>query len=145
MVKLEQFIETMFSKVKSLDDWILRLLLGIAFAIHGYQKLPIPSAGMMEWFGFSALMASIIPLVELSAGCVLILAGLIRGALGSLLTRLCGLTIAGYMAFAFAIAHTEWFVTSKLFTSEQIFLFGVALYFLMKGKPFISKGVADQL
>ena len=73
----------------------------------------------------------------------MILAGLIRGALGSLLTRLCGLTIAGYMAFAFAIAHPEWFVTSRLFTSEQIFLFGIALYFLIKGKPPISKGAAD--
>jgi hypothetical protein len=37
------------------------------------------------------------------------------------------------MIFAFSIAHQEWFITAKLFTSEQIFLFFIGFYFLLKG------------
>ena len=135
MVKFDHFFEKLFSNIRFLEDWILRVLLGIAFAIHGYQKLPLPSKGMMEWFGFSPIMASIIPLIELSAGGAIILAGFIRGPSGSLLTRMSGSIIAVYMVFALTIAHKEWFITNKLFTSEQIFLLGIALYFVIKGKP----------
>jgi hypothetical protein len=37
------------------------------------------------------------------------------------------------MAVAFSIAHRDWFVTTQLFTSEQIFLFLIGLYFLIRG------------
>jgi hypothetical protein len=33
----------------------------------------------------------------------------------------------------FAIAHQDWFINTKLFTSEQIFLFIGGIYFLIKG------------
>jgi hypothetical protein len=38
------------------------------------------------------------------------------------------------MVFAFSIAHLDWFITTKLFTSEQIFLLGISIFFLIKGK-----------
>jgi hypothetical protein len=37
------------------------------------------------------------------------------------------------MINALALAHRDWFITTKLFTSEQIFLLIIALYFLIKG------------
>ena len=52
----------------------------------------------------------------------------------NLLTRLSALIIVVYMCFAFFIAHKDWFITSMLFTSEQIFLFGIGLFFLLRGK-----------
>jgi len=37
------------------------------------------------------------------------------------------------MILALVIAHQDWFITTKLFTSEQIFLLLMGLYFLVKG------------
>ena len=135
MLFIEQKIETLFAKVKFLDDWILRVFLGIAFFLHGYQKLPIPSQNMMEWFGFAPWLATIVPLAELLGGSLIILSGFFKGSWGSLLTRFAALIIFVYMIFAFAIAHQDWFITPRLFMSEQIFLWAIGLYFLLKGKP----------
>ena len=134
MLFIEQKIELLFAKVKFLDDWILRVFLGIAFFLHGYQKLPIPSQNMMEWFGFAPWLATIVPLAELLGGSLIIISGFFKGYLGSLLTRLAALIIFVYMVFEFAIAHQDWFITPRLFMSEQIFLWAISLYFLLKGK-----------
>jgi len=37
------------------------------------------------------------------------------------------------MIGAFYLAHSDWFITQKLFMSEQIFLFALGLYFAIKG------------
>ena len=91
---------------------------------------------MMARYGFSPALASVVPLAELFGGGLIIVSGFINGPLGNLFTRLSASVMAIYMAVAFSIAHQDWFVTSKLFTSEQIFLFGVAVYFLLKGKAY---------
>ena len=135
MLFLEQKITMFFAKVKFLDDWILRVFLGIAFFLHGYQKLPLPSQNMIDWFGFAPWLATIVPLAELLGGSLIIISGFFKGYWGSLLTRLAALLIFVYMLFAFAIAHQDWFITPRLFTSEQIFLWVLGLYFLLKGKP----------
>ena len=135
MLLIEQKITLLFAKVKFLDDWILRVFLGIAFFFHGYQKLPIPSQNMMEWFGFGPFLATIVPLAELLGGSLIIISGFLKGYRGSLLTRLAAIIIFVYMIFAFAIAHQDWFITPRLFMSEQIFLWAISLYFLLKGKP----------
>jgi hypothetical protein len=36
------------------------------------------------------------------------------------------------MIGAFYLAHADWFITQKLFMSEQIFLFALGLYFTIK-------------
>ena len=135
MLFLEQKIIMFFAKVKFLDDWILRVFLGIAFFLHGYQKLPLPSQNMIDWFGFAPWLATIVPLAELLGGSLIIISGFFKGYWGSLLTRFAALLIFVYMLFAFAIAHQDWFITPRLFMSEQIFLWAISLYFLLKGKP----------
>ena len=135
MLFLEQKITMFFAKVKFLDDWILRVFLGIAFFLHGYQKLPLPSQNMIDWLGFAPWLATIVPLAELLGGSLIIISGFFKGYWGSLLTRLAALLIFVYMLFAFAIAHQDWFITPRLFMSEQIFLWVLGLYFLLKGKP----------
>ena len=134
MSSLEKKIKYLLSNLKFLDDWILRVFLGVAFFLHGYQKLPVPSQNMIEWFGFSPLLATLIPVAELLGGSLIIISGFIKGELGSLATRIAGLIIFVYMIFAFFIAHKNWFITPKLFMSEQIFLWALGLYFLLKGK-----------
>jgi hypothetical protein len=37
------------------------------------------------------------------------------------------------MIGAFYLAHADWFITQKLFMSEQIFIFALGLYFSIKG------------
>ena len=136
MLRVDVFFENIFKNVKFLGDWILRVFLGIAFIIHGYQKLPIPSVGMMARYGFSPALASVVPLAELFGGGLIIVSGFINGPLGNLFTRLSASVITLYMVVAFSIAHQDWFITTKLFTSEQIFLFGLALYFFLFFKAY---------
>jgi hypothetical protein len=37
------------------------------------------------------------------------------------------------MVVALSIAHSDWFMTPRLFMSEQIFLLLIGLYFLIRG------------
>ena len=88
----------------------------------------------MEWFNFSPILATLVPIVAITGGSAIIISGFVKNPLGNLLTRLSALIIVVYMCFAFFIAHKDWFITSMLFTSEQIFLFGIGLFFLLRGK-----------
>ena len=91
MLLLEKKIEHLLSNIKFLDDWILRVFLGVAFFLHGYQKLPMPSQNMIEWFGFSAWLSTLIPVAELLGGSLIIISGFIKGDIGSLAARIEGL------------------------------------------------------
>ena len=42
------------------------------------------------------------------------------------------------MVCALNIAHRDWFITTKLFTSEQIFLLTIGMYFLVVGNKKIK-------
>ena len=134
MQYIDDYINSILSRFAFLDFWILRIFLGIAFCIHGYQAFPLPSKGLMEWFSFSPFLATLVPTAAITGGSVIIIAGFVKNPLGNLLTRLSALIIVVYMGFAFFIAHKDWFITSKLFTSEQVFLFGIGLFFLLRGK-----------
>ena len=112
---------------------MIRLGLGIAFIIHGYNKFPLPPQGLINYFGFSPALATFVALSEVFAGFIIIVGGLLNNSLGNLITRLGGLMVVVVMIFAFSIAHQEWFITVKLFTSEQIFLFLIGFYFLLRG------------
>ena len=131
MKNLNIKLNNLFSKIEFLSPWLIRLGLGIAFSIHGLGKFPLPPEGLSDFLGSS--VASLVAISELGAGIILILSGFIKTPVGNIGTRFAGLTITIIMIFAFAIAHRDWFITKKLFTSEQIFLFLIGLYFLLKG------------
>ena len=122
---------------------LLRFALGIAFVIHGYQALPVPSQNLMAWFGFSATTATVVPIAAISSGLGIIISGFLPNSLGNLLTRLSALIIVVYMSSAFYIAHQDWFFTQALFTSEQIFLFTLGLFFLLKGNNTYNKAFQE--
>ena len=133
MNSLDNQINKFFSNVQFLSPWLIRFGLGIAFSLHGLSKFPLPPEALIKYFGFSPFLASLVAITELGAGLLLIIGGFIKGPIGNLITRVSALTITVVMINAFALAHREWFITTKLFTSEQIFLFIIALYFLIRG------------
>ena len=133
MKNLDNKINNILGGLDFLAPWLIRLGLGIAFIIHGYNKFPLPPQGLINYFGFSPALATFVALSEVFAGIIIIVGGLHNNSLGNLITRLGGLMVVVVMIFAFSIAHQEWFITVKLFTSEQIFLFFIGFYFLLKG------------
>ncbi len=134
MKNLDNKINNILGGLDFLAPWVIRLGLGIAFIIHGYNKFPLPPQGLINYFGFSPALATFVALSEVFAGLIIIVGGLLNNSLGNLITRLGGLMVVVIMIFAFSIAHQEWFITVKLFTSEQIFLFLIGFYFLIKRK-----------
>ena len=133
MKNLDNKINNILGGIDFLAPWLIRLGLGIAFILHGYNKFPLPPQGLINYFGFSPALATFVALSEVFAGLIIIVGGLLNNSLGNLITRLGGLMVVVIMIFAFSIAHQEWFITVKLFTSEQIFLFLIGFYFLLKG------------
>ena len=133
MINLDNKVNNILGGLDFLAPWLIRLGLGIAFIIHGYNKFPLPPQGLINYFGFSPALATFVALSEVFAGLIIIVGGLFNNSLGNLITRLGGLMVVVIMVFAFSIAHQEWFITVKLFTSEQIFLFFIGFYFLLKG------------
>jgi uncharacterized membrane protein YphA (DoxX/SURF4 family) len=133
MNKLDNQINKFFSSVQFLSPWLIRFGLGFAFSLHGLSKFPLPPEALIKYFDFSPFLASLVALAELGAGLFLIIGGFINGPIGNLITRASALAITVVMISAFALAHRDWFITTKLFTSEQIFLLIIALYFLIRG------------
>ena len=133
MENLNNKVNNFFSNIDALASMIFRFGIGIAFIIHGANKFPLPPQGLIEYFGLSPMLASTVALSELLSGLVLIVSGFIKNPIGNILTRLSGLNITILMITILIFAHKDWFFTTKLFTSEQIFLFLIGLYFLLKG------------
>ena len=131
--KIDNFANIFFSNFFFLAQFLLRVGLGIAFIIHGYSKLPLPPQKLIDFFNFSPFLASLVCISELGAGILLIISGFLNSYVGNILTRISSLTIVIIMSFAFYFAHQDWFINSKLFTSEQFFLFLIGFYFLIVG------------
>ena len=133
MESLNKRIEHFFSNFSFITPWLLRIGLGVSFFFHGYGKFPLPPQKLIDYFGFSETLASFVAISELSAGIILIFGGIIKGNFGNLLTRFGALLVVIIMIVALTLAHSDWFITPKLFMSEQIFLLIIGLYFLIRG------------
>ena len=126
-------INSFFDNFEALATLFLRFGIGIAFVIHGYGKFPLPPEGLVDYYDLHPLIASLVAISELSSGIILIISGFMKNPIGNILTRLVGLNIVILMVCIFAIAHQDWFITKRLFTSSQIFLLIGGLFFLIKG------------
>ena len=133
MNALDNVIDSLLLKLSCLAPWGMRLSLGIAFIIHGSSKFPLPPQTLIEHFNFSPSLASFVALSEIFAGLAIIFGGFLKNHVGNLLTRFSALLIVIIMFNAFNIAHRDWFISPQLFTSEQIFLLVIGVYFLIKG------------
>ena len=83
MNKLDNQINKLFSNMQFLSPWLIRFGLGIAFAIHGISKFPLPPEALIKYFGFSSFLASLVAVTELGAGLFLIIGGFIKGPIGN--------------------------------------------------------------
>jgi len=126
-------INSFFDNFEALATLFLRLGIGIAFIIHGYGKFPLPPEGLVDYYDLHPFIASLVAISELSSGIILIISGFLKNPIGNILTRLVGLNIVILMVCIFAVAHQDWFITKRLFTSSQIFLLIGGLFFLIKG------------
>ena len=133
MKSIDNIMNAIMSHFNHLSPWLLRLGLGISFIFHGLGKFPLPPQKLIDYFGFSPELASFVAISELGAGILLILGGFLKGHVGNLVTRFAAGVIVIVMTFAFILAHSDWFITPKLFMSEQIFLMIIGLYFFIKG------------
>jgi len=133
MKSIDNILNAIMSNFYHLAPWLLRLGLGTSFIFHGLSKFPLPPQKLIDYFGFSAELASFVAISELGAGILLILGGFLQGHVGNFMTRFAASVIVIVMTFAFTLAHSDWFITPKLFMSEQIFLMVVSLYFFIKG------------
>ena len=126
-------INSFFDNFEALAALLLRSVIGIAFIIHGYGKFPLPPEGLVDYYDLHPLIASLVAISELSSGIILIISGFLKNPFGNFLTRIVGLNIVILMVCIFAVAHQDWFITKRLFTSSQIFLLIGGLFFLIKG------------
>lgn len=133
MKSIDNILNGIMSNFYNLTPWLLRLGLGISFIFHGLNKFPLPPQKLIDFFGFSAELASFVAISEIGAGFLLILGGFLKGHVGNLVTRFAAGVIIIVMTVAFTLAHSDWFITPKLFMSEQIFLLIIGLYFFIKG------------
>ena len=130
---LNKKLDQIFNNLTFITPWLLRLSLGVSFIFHGYGKFPLPPQKLIDYFGFSETLASFVAISELAAGVLLIVGGFIKSHLGNLITRFAAMLIVIIMSVALGLAHRDWFITPKLFMSEQIFLLIIALCFLIRG------------
>lgn len=133
MKSIDNILNAIMSNFYHLASWLLRLGLGTSFVFHGLSKFPLPPQKLIDYFGFSSELASFVAISELGAGILLLLGGFLKGHVGNLVTRFAAGVIVIVMIFAFTIAHSDWFITPKLFMSEQIFLIIIGLYFFIRG------------
>jgi putative oxidoreductase len=138
MNSINKLFETVFSPLAPFSLWIVRFTLGVSFFLHGWGKLPLPPTKLMALFeriGMVApeLMANLVALGEIGAGAGILLGGILKSNIGNIITRVSALGITIIMIGAFYFAHSDWFINAKLFKSEQIFLFALALFFLING------------
>ena len=132
MKKIIFLVNDFLKNFEELAYLFFRLGISIAFIIHGWNKFPLPPQGLIEYFDLSPFLASFVALSEVSVGIILIIGGFIKNPYGNIITRFAGLTIIIIMVNIFVIAHQDWFITKKLFTSEQMYLLIGGVYFLLK-------------
>tara|TARA_B100000886_G_scaffold301246_1_gene230671 strand:- start:221 stop:664 length:444 start_codon:yes stop_codon:yes gene_type:complete len=138
MKRLNNYLEKISRPIAPISFWLLRFGLGVAFFLHGFEKFPLPPEKMTNWFtkmgfAFPELTTSAVALGEVGAGVGIILGGLVKGHVGNIITKVSGGAVVVIMSGAFIIAHSNWFFTSRLFMSEQIFLFILGSFFLIRG------------
>ena len=138
MESLNNFLNKLTKPLDPLAVWLLRLGLGIAFILHGIQKFPLPPERMTKWFtslGFPYpdIVTSTVAIGEVTAGVGVIIGGLFANYIGNAITKVSGGVVVVIMTGAFVIAHGDWFITKKLFMSEQIFLFILGFFFAIRG------------
>ena len=145
MKQINSFLNRLFSPLYNYAHFLLRVTLGISFFLHGYGKFKIidgfTSFLVSQGILYPKLMTYLVAWGEMLAGISIIIGGLLIKSLpvlSNFLTRLSGAGVLVIMVCALIIAHSDWsiFIGERgkvLFSSEQLFLLTLGLYFFVKG------------
>ena len=84
-MSISNYLDSVAKPFQGLAPWILRLVLGVSFILHGLGKFPLPPEKMVTWFesmGIAApeIIASLVAVGEVGAGAAVILGGFLGGA-----------------------------------------------------------------
>ncbi len=84
-MSFSNYLDSVARPFEGLAPWILRLVLGVSFILHGIGKFPLPPEKMVTWFesmGIAApeIVASLVAIGEVGAGAGIILGGFLGGA-----------------------------------------------------------------
>ncbi|GAB4459858.1 MAG: hypothetical protein Kow0031_39680 [Anaerolineae bacterium] len=118
--------------------WALRIAVASVFLYHGLTKFP-NLAGMATMMGLPVALFALVALAETAGGALVLIGGIVKGAMGDLLTRLGGAAIIPPMLGAIAMVHIgQWsFVPSDTHPMGgmefQFTLLMIGLYFLLRG------------
>lgn len=112
--------------------WLLRLPLALVLLQQGFDKVPL-STDMAAGFGLPLALWGLAAFGEIAAGILLLVAGLMRGALGNLLTRVAGAGLAvivlGVLIVAYGGTPADWL----MFNQFHVLLMAGGLYFALTG------------
>jgi putative oxidoreductase len=132
MRNLNNYFEGIAKPFVPLTPWILRLVIGISFILHGLYKFPLPYL-----INDSEILGGIVAIAEVLAGAGVMIGGIFRNELGNIITRLSGGAILVIMIGALIIAHPNWFQSweglKKFIWKEQIYLLVLGFYFAVRG------------
>ena len=123
-MNISNYLDAIAKPFQGLAPWILRLVLGTSFILHGLGKFPLPPEGMVTGFesmGIIApeIIASLVAIGEVGAGAAIILGGAL-GSRGHLITRLAGGAVLVIMIGALYLAHSSWFTDFLTPFAEKI-------------------------
>ena len=151
-MSISNYLDSVAKPFEGLAPWILRLVLGVSFILHGLGKFPLPPEKMVTWFesmGIAApeIITSLVALGEVTAGAAIILGGML-GRSGHLITRLGGGAVIVIMIGALYLAHSAWFVdfftpfieNDKNRPGYMHFIYSEQMYLLLLGTYFAIKG-----
>ncbi|MBT6895529.1 MAG: DoxX family protein, partial [Rhodobacterales bacterium] len=68
-MSISNYLDSVARPFEGLAPWILRLVLGVSFILHGLGKFPLPPENMVTWFesmgiGAPEIVASLVAVGE---------------------------------------------------------------------------------
>lgn len=112
--------------------WLIRIPVAGIILQQAAWKFPISSADA-EVYGLTLVPWALAALGELGAGLGLLIAGLIPGRVGDILTRLSGAAIAVIVAGVLMVAYAAPLMEILTINQLQILLLVGGLYFALRG------------
>jgi putative oxidoreductase len=112
--------------------WFLRLPLALVLLQQGFDKFPL-SAETAAGFGVPFLLWALAATGEIAVGVMLIAGGLLRGALGNLVTRIAGAGAAMIVAGVIYVAYWAPPLDLLLFNQFHLVLMAAGLYLALTG------------
>jgi uncharacterized membrane protein YphA (DoxX/SURF4 family) len=127
----------------SFAHWLVRLPLAAVLLQYGFDKFPL-SADVAAGFGVPVALWALAGLGEIVVGLMLIAGGVLRGAMGDLLTRVAGAGAAVIVAGVIVVAYWAPPLELFLFNQFHLLLLSCGLYLALAGRGTREAGAGAQ-